>query len=80
MLLLIVSACLSSLEMTVENRLFQIEPELSAIGLQSAVAVWKMIFCMVTILFAKYIPVSVNVNHEGKMENFTQAVKEISQD
>ena len=56
LLLLVLSAFLQSMETLLENRLFEIEPDLSAFTMQTAVAFWKLVMVILLFPVAKYIP------------------------
>ena len=55
--LLCISALLQALEVIIENRIFIIYPNLSALYLQGAVSVWKVIFCILLVPFCGMIKV-----------------------
>ena len=76
---MLLSACINALEITVENRLFVIEPELTALGLQSAVAVWKMLLSLLVVLVAQYIHVPKSLDSDGIMADLPHVLKEMSQ-
>ena len=54
-LMLVLSACFQALEIALESRLFMIDDQLTALGLQQAVSIWKIIliflFFIVVALF-----------------------------
>jgi len=62
-----------------ENRLFQIEPELTSFTMQTAVALWKLIMVIVVAPFVNVIPAPGSLVEGGKMENPERAIAEIAQ-
>jgi len=61
-----------------ENRLFKIEPDLSAFTMQTAVAFWKLVMVIVLLPVAGYIPSTSSMVEGNKMENVERAFAEIS--
>ena len=67
------------METMLENRLFKIEPDLSAFTMQTAVAFWKLVMVILLLPVAEYIPSSSSMVEGGKMENIERAFAEISE-
>ena len=73
--LLCISAFIQALEVIIENRLFIIYPNLSAIYLQGAVSTWKMIFTIILVPFCGLIKVPEQYVTGGRLEDFEAAIK-----
>ena len=73
--LLCISAFIQALEVIIENRIFIIYPNLSALYLQGAVATWKMIFTILLVPFCGLITVPEQYVTGGKFEDFEVAIK-----
>jgi len=56
LLLLTLSACFQSFEVTLENRIFNIEKDLSALALQQMLSSWKMILLLVVFVIGNMFP------------------------
>lgn len=63
--LLGLSAFFQAMETMLENRIFMIEPELTAFTMQTAVALWKLIMVIVMVPFVDKIPVPGSVVEGG---------------
>ena len=73
-LLLCISALIQSLEIIIENRLFIIDPAISAFYMQAAVSTWKVIFTIVILPFCSIIQVPQEYVTGGKFESFEPAL------
>ena len=78
LVLLALSALLQAMETMLENRLFVIEPDLSAFTMQTAVALWKLIMVAALVPFMGKIPAPANIVEGGKMENLERTWEELS--
>ena len=67
------------METMFENRLFQIEPDLTSFTMQTAVALWKLIMVLAIIPFVGKIPSPSGMVEGGKMENLNRSFIELSQ-
>ena len=67
------------METMFENRLFQIEPDLTSFTMQTAVALWKLIMVLVVLPFLGMIPSPTGMVEGGKMENLDRAFAEVAQ-
>ena len=74
-LLLCLSAFIQSLEIIIENRLFQIDPSMSAFYLQGAVACWKMVFTLAVLPFCSMIHVPEEYVTGGRFESIGPALE-----
>ena len=52
--MLCLSACFQAFEVCLENRLFMIEPDLTALSLQQAVSSWKVILVSITSILSYF--------------------------
>lgn len=59
LIFLCLSACFQSFEVCLENRIFIIEKDLSALALQQMISSWKMILLLCTILIGNLFPNSL---------------------
>ena len=73
------SAFFQAMETMLENRLFKIEPELSAFTMQTAVALWKLIMVVAIVPFVGKIPAPGSLVEGGTMENIGRSIAEISE-
>ena len=67
------------METMLENRLFKIEPELSAFTMQTAVALWKLIMVVAIVPLVGKIPAPGSLVEGGTMENINRSIAEISE-
>lgn len=72
-ILLCISALIQSLEVLIENRLFIVDPSMSAFYLQAAVSTWKMILTILILPFCSMIDVPKEYVTGGKFESFGAA-------
>ena len=72
--LLCISAFIQSLEIIIENRLFILDPSMSAFYLQAAVSTWKMILTILIVPFCSMIEVPHEYVTGGKFEQFGPAL------
>ncbi len=68
--MLSLSACFQAFEVCLENRLFMIEKELSALALQQAVSSWKIILSSVFFVVCNMFPESLGEITGSNVENF----------
>ena len=73
------SAFFQAMETMLENRLFKIEPELSAFTMQTAVALWKLIMVVAIVPLVGKIPAPGSLVEGGTMENINRSIAEISE-
>ena len=59
----------------IEQRIFEIEPELTVAACCAYESMWKIILCALTPLFA-YIPVSHSICSSGYLEVYSDSLKE----
>lgn len=78
--LLAFSAFIQALETIIENRLFLIDPSMSAFYLQSAVASWKMVFAVALMPFCHMIPMPESYVSGGKFESLGMALTDLFND
>ena len=77
-ILLCISALIQALEIIVENRLFQIDPQMSAFHMQWIVSIWKMIFTIIILPFCSLVDVPSEYVTGGKFESFGPALSLLS--
>jgi len=73
-LLLCISAFIQSLEAIIEDRIFTIDPNMSAFYLQAAVASWKMVFTAAVLPFVGLIKVPEEYVTGGRFESLGPAL------
>ena len=77
--MLAVSACFSAFEVTLENRLFRIDPDLTALGLQQAISIWKMILVFVLFIASNFFE-KLGEATGSDMESLAIAVKNLNEE
>ena len=73
------SACFQAFEICLENRLFMIEPNLSALALQQAVSIWKVILIVALFVASNIFPDSLGALTGSNMESVAMAVKNLNE-
>ena len=74
------SACFQALCICLENRLFMIEEDLSALALQQAVSIWKLIMTTVLFVFCYIFPDSVGQLAGAGDGQITLAIHNMNED
>ena len=69
-LMLGLSACFQAFEVCLENRLFMIEPDLTALALQQAVSSWKVILVIVLAIVANIFSGSIGEKIGTNLDHF----------
>ena len=73
-ILLVFSAIFQAFEISFEERLFMIEPELTPLGLQQAVSTWKIILVLVFTGVCNLLPDSLGKTFGSNYESMSLAI------
>jgi hypothetical protein len=74
------SATISAFEISLENRLFMIEPELTALKLQQAISMWKMIMICVFFVVCSLFPDKLGMMTGSNTETIKLAFKNMNEE
>ena len=73
-IMLVFSAIFQAFEISLEERLFKIEPELTPLGLQQAVSTWKIILVLVFAGVCNLLPDSLGKTFGSNYESISLAM------
>ena len=79
-LLLGLSACFQAFEVCLENRIFLIEKDLTALGLQQAMAIWKIILIAILFFLCNFFPESLGSATGASMSKLAIAMKNLNEE
>ena len=74
------SACFQAFEVCLENRLFMIEPDLTALSLQQSISSWKVILVSILAFTGNFVITSLGEAVGSDMAHLQLAVKNMNEE
>ena len=79
-IMIVLSGIIYSFQITLENRIFKIEPDLTALGLQQAISMWKMTLLLILFVLGNIFSESLGDYTGSNTESLAKAYSSMNEE